>query len=91
MDISLIMRPMFYHNKEAYCQVEREFKTKLISKHGILKPFVVIDITKNKIYTTEQFVRKFFKDVNPSNEEVIERLDTLRFKVFKKIKLKTRN
>jgi len=92
MDISLTMRPLYYYNGEAYCQVEREFKEKLITKGGTLKAFVVLDVTKGKTYTDLQFVKKFFKDVKyATSYDVVEKLDTLRFKVFKKVKIKKDN
>lgn len=83
------MKGVYYFNKQLWYKVSSEDKSSLINKHGDLKNFIVLDVTNNKLYDREEFIESFFDaEVYPYPSMVIEKLDTLKFKVYRKIKIK---
>lgn len=89
-DIQKLLRPVYYFNNGIYYQVDTNSKVKLIKKNKELKNFIVLDITQNKIYSKDEFISVFVLD-NHTTEQITEYLDTLRFKVYRKIKLNKEN
>jgi hypothetical protein len=81
------LKNVYYYNSTLWYQIKSEDKLTLINKNGNLKNFIVLDITKDKIYTKDEFVQKHFEK-NITNLDVVYLLDSLRYKVYKKIKLK---
>ena len=83
------MKGVYYFNKQLWYKVASEDKSSLINKDGDLKKFIVLDVTANTVYDREEFISKFFEqEVYPYPSMVIEKLDTLKFKVYRKIKIK---
>lgn len=89
-DVQKLLRPVYYFNNGIYYQVDTNSKVKLIKKNKELKNFIVLDITQNKIYSKDEFISVFVLD-NHTTEQITEYLDTLRFKVYRKIKLNKEN
>lgn len=84
------LKNVFYYNGYLWTQIKSEDKMSLLNKNGNLKNFIALDITKNIIYTKEEYIEVFYKQNNilKTNIEIIYDLESLRFKVYKKIKLK---
>lgn len=84
------LKNVYYYDGYLWTQVKAEDKTTLINKNSNLKNFIVVDITKNKIYTKDDFIEIFYikNNIVKTNKEIISDLESLRFKVYKKIKLK---
>lgn len=84
------LKNVYYYDGYLWTQVKAEDKTTLINKNSNLKNFIAVDITKNKIYTKDDFIEIFYikNNIVKTNKEIISDLESLRFKVYKKIKLK---
>lgn len=84
------LKGVYYFNGNLYYQIKSEDKMSLINKNGNFKNFIVLDITKNKIMDKDDYIDFFYiqKNINKTNIEILNDLDSLRFKVYKKIKLK---
>lgn len=84
------LKNVYYYNGYLWTQIKSEDKLLLLNKNGNLKNFIVLDITKNTIFEKDEYVYNFFikHDLVKTNKQIIESLDSLRFKVYKKIKLK---
>lgn len=92
-DVQKLLRPVYYFNNGIYYQVDTCSKVKLLKKNKEnkeLKNFIVLDITINKIYSKDEFIIAH-NLLLAGPEEIIEYLDTLRFKVYRKIKLNKEN
>ena len=86
-DIQKLMREVYYFDSSLYYQVDSSSKIKLIkNKTQVLKNFIVLDITKNKIFTKDDFISAH-NLIDYTSQDIIDYLDTLRFKVYRKIKL----
>lgn len=85
-DVQKLLRQVYYFNNGLYYQIDSNSKIKLIKKNKELKNFIVLDITKNKIFNKDEFINIHCLSLK-SSEDIIEYLDTLRFKVYRKIKL----
>ena len=85
-DVQKLLRPVYYFNNGLYYQVDSCSKIKLIKKNNELKNFIVLDVTENKLYNSVDFILTFGLEFT-SSKHVVEFLDTLRFKVYRKIKL----
>ena len=88
-DIQKLLRPVYYFAGGLYYQVDSCSKNKLINKQGKLKNFIVLDVTESVIYSNSDFLIKFNlidQDGKYDSGEVIQFLDVLRFKVYRKIK-----
>ena len=84
-DIQNLLRPVYYFNEGVYYQVDSTSKSKLANKRGELKNFIVLDVTLSKIYYRDKFLKEM--NLQESNStEIIEFLDTLKYKVYRKIK-----
>lgn len=81
------LKNVYYFNGYLWTQIKSEDKRSLINKNGHLKNFIVLDITKNIIYTKDEYIGIHNK-ILKTPEEIINGLDSLRYKVYKKIKLK---
>jgi hypothetical protein len=86
-DIQKLLRPVYYYDSGIYYQVDSCSKHKLVHKtdKNKLKNFIVLDVTLNKIYSKEEFLREYDLE-SSSNSYIIQFLDTLKFKVYRKIK-----
>lgn len=86
-DIQTLLRPVYYYDSGIYYQVDSCSKHKLQHKTDKtkLKNFIVLDVTLNKIYSKEEFLREYDLEFS-SNSYIIQFLDTLKFKVYRKIK-----
>ena len=88
MNIYDIFKPVYYFNGDPYYQIDFKSKHRLISKNKKLKNFLVVDVTqkdiKPRVLSRDDFISKF-KLENKSADDVVKKLDTLRYKVFKKI------
>lgn len=86
-DVQKLLRPVYYYDIGIYYQVDSCSKHKLIHKTDKtkLKNFIVLDVTLNKIYTKEEFLKEYELELS-SNSFIIQFLDTLKFKVYRKIK-----
>lgn len=84
-DVQKLMRAVYYFDGKLYYQIQSCYKYKLYKKTK-LKNFIVLDVTKNIIMTKDEFLKEYFKGTDYKPEDVINFLDTLRFKVYKKIK-----
>lgn len=84
------LKNVYYFNGNLYYQIKSEDKMSLINKNGNFKNFIVLDITKNKIMDKDDYIDFFYiqKNINKTNIEILNDLDSLRYKVYKKIKLK---
>lgn len=84
------LKSVYYFDGSLYYQVKSEDKLTLINKNGNFKNFIVLDITKNKIFNKDDYIDFFYiqNDIQKTNVEILHDLDSLRFKVYKKIKLK---
>lgn len=84
------LKNVYYYDGYLWTQIKSEDKMSLINKNSNLKNFIVVDITKNKIYTKDDFIEIFYikNNIVKTNKEIINDLESLRFKVYKKIKLK---
>lgn len=83
------LKNVYYYNSALWHQIKSEDKLSLINKNGNLKNFIVLDITKDIIYTKDSFINNFYKEDHIKNNlEIVNELDSLRYKVYKKIKLK---
>ena len=81
------LKNVYYFNGYLWTQIKSEDKRSLINKNGHLKNFIVLDITKNIIYSKDEYIGIHNK-ILKTPEEIINGLDSLRYKVYKKIKLK---
>lgn len=86
-DVQKLLRPVYYYDSGIYYQVDSCSKHKLIHKTDKpkLKNFIVLDVTLNKIYAKEEFLKEYELELS-SNTYIIQFLDTLKFKVYRKIK-----
>lgn len=85
-DIQVLLKAVYYFDGGLYYQVNSNSKSKLLNKKNEFKNFIVLDVTKSKIYTKDEFLVEFeLYDV--SKYTVLEFLDSLKFKVYRKIKL----
>lgn len=84
------LKNVYYYDGYLWTQIKSEDKMSLINKNSNLKNFIAVDITKNKIYTKDEFIDLFYikNNIIKTNKEIINDLESLRFKVYKKIKLK---
>lgn len=84
------LKNVYYFNGNLYYQIKSEDKMSLLNKNGNFKNFIVLDITKNKIMDKDEYIDFFYiqKNIIKTNIEILHDLDSLRFKVYKKIKLK---
>lgn len=84
------LKNVYYFDGSLYYQIKSEDKLTLINKNGNFKNFIVLDITKNKIFNKDDYIDFFYiqNDIQKTNVEILHDLDSLRFKVYKKIKLK---
>lgn len=86
-DVQKLLRPVYYYDSGIYYQVDSCSKHKLAHKTDKtkLKNFIVLDVTLNKIYSKEEFLKEY--DLGESSSSaVIDFLDSLKFKVYRKIK-----
>ena len=86
-DVQKLLRPVYYYDTGIYYQVDSCSKHKLAHKTDKtkLKNFIVLDVTLNKIYSKEEFLKEY--DLGESSSSaVIDFLDSLKFKVYRKIK-----
>lgn len=86
-DVQKLLRPVYYYDSGIYYQVDSCSKHKLVHKTDKtkLKNFIVLDVTLNKIYSKEEFLKEY--DLGESSSSaVIDFLDSLKFKVYRKIK-----
>ena len=86
-DVQKLLRPVYYYDSGIYYQVDSCSKHKLAHKTDKtkLKNFIVLDVTLNKIYSKEEFLKEY--DLGESSSgAVIDFLDSLKFKVYRKIK-----
>ena len=81
------LKNVYYYDGYLWTQIKSEDKMSLINKNGNLKNFIALDITKNIIYTKDEYIGIHNK-ILKTPEEIINGLDSLRYKVYKKIKLK---
>ena len=89
------LKTTFYYNNALWYNITADDQVKLLKKKSTngyaFKTFIVVDITDNeRIYSRDEFLKKFCKE-NEQPEVILNILDSLRFKVFKKIKLKDLN
>lgn len=84
------LKNVYYYDGYLWAQIKSEDKMSLINKNSNLKDFIAVDITKNKIYTKDEFIDLFYikNNIIKTNKEIINDLESLRFKVYKQIKLK---
>lgn len=84
------LKNVYYYDGYLWTQIKSEDKMSLINKNSNLKNFIAVDIAKNKIYTKDEFIDLFYikNNIIKTNKEIINDLESLRFKVYKKIKLK---
>lgn len=84
-----LLQEVSYFNGNLWYQIKWDNKRKLVNNKNKLKSFIVVDVTKEKIYTRDEFIRDYFlnkEDV--SAVDVLTALDNIKYKVFKKIRLK---
>jgi thiamine pyrophosphokinase len=86
-EVTKLMRPVYYYNECLWYQVHSCTKHKLLNKNNELKQFIVIDVTKDVIYTKDEFLEKFYSNSIINPKQIVNDLDSLKFKVYKKIKL----
>lgn len=84
-----LLKNVYYFDGNLWYQVDCKSRNKLVNNNGELKTFIVIDVTQEIVYTKEQYLEKYFPDSIPQSKEVLQKLNTLKFKVFKLIKLKS--
>lgn len=90
-DVQKLMRAVYYFDGKLYYQIQSCYKYKLYKKNK-LRNFIVLDVTKNIIMSKDEFLKEYFiNNINYKPEDVINFLDTLRFKVYKKIKSLRKN
>lgn len=85
-DIQGLLKGVYYFDGGLYYQINSNSKHKLLNKKCEFKNFIVLDVTKNKIYKRDEFLVEF-ELTGVSKYDVLEFLDSLKFKVYRKIKL----
>ncbi len=88
-----LLKDVKYFDGSLWYQVDWASRKKLLTNKNKLKQFIVVDVTKDKVYSKDVFIleniaedNEFVKDV--STERVLQALDTIKYKVFKKIKIR---
>lgn len=88
-----LLKDVKYFDGSLWYQVDWDSRKKLLTNKNKLKQFIVVDVTKDKVYSKDVFIlenlaedNEFVKDV--STERVLQALDTIKYKVFKKIKIR---
>lgn len=84
-DIQKKMKNVYYYDGSLFYQVKSEEKMSLMKEDGTLKKFIVLNITKGTIQTKEEYIDSL-PDLD--YKEIIQSLDHIKFKVYRKIKLK---
>ena len=85
-------KSVYFFGGDLYIKIYDDQRHKLLNKNNNLKSFVVVDITSNVIYNIDQFLSLFYteeqiKKNDYNAKEIIDMtLDSLKYKVFKKIK-----
>jgi hypothetical protein len=92
------MKGVYYYNNAIYYNINQKNKHILLNKKGKhLKKCLIIDVTQKKTDSTQKeifygkkdFLETFKEYGKVSNEEFVHNiLNTIKFKVYKKIKLK---
>ena len=82
------LQNVYFYNGYLWAQIKSEDKMKLLNKNSNLKNFIVVHVTKNKIYSKDEFIEEFYNKNNiiKTNKEILDDLDSLKYKVYKKIK-----
>lgn len=82
-----LLRSTKYYDGYLWYKLSSKDKHKMINNGGNLKDFIVIDVTDDKIFTKSEFlVEKSLTEA--SADAVVEALETIKYKVYRKIKLK---
>lgn len=84
-DIQKKMKNVYYYDGYLFYQVKSEDKMNLLKDNGSLKNFIVLNITKGTIQTKDEYISEL-TDLTPI--QIINSLDHIKFKVYRKIKLK---
>lgn len=83
---------VYFFNGDLYVQIPENLRHKLINNRGLLKHFIAVDVTADIMLTKDQMMDMMFEhglggDLEPQLF-VDSVLGSLKYKVFKRIKLK---
>ena len=89
-DMDRALRDVKYYNDSFYYRIDCKNKKVLLNKKGHLKKCLIIDVTSNKMYNgKKQFLIDNSQYNKMTDEELVYNiLNNIKFKVFKKIKIR---
>ena len=99
-----LLKNVFYFNGHLWYKINKKevisnipdavggkYSNKLLKNDGTFKEFLIYDSTTEKIYYKYEFFDEFFEGCVPSIEELFEFITHIKFRVFRKIRIKMWN
>ena len=97
-----LLKSVYYFNGHLFYKIEKEeikdftsknvttgkYRNKLLKNNGEYKDFLICDTVDNVLYYRDEFIFKFFGEEVPDIKDLFTELMKMRFKIFRKIRLK---